>query len=204
MFSEKLSFLSARLQIPEKSFKNSKFLENRKNKENSLQMLKEKIEDLKVSESKFKSLSENLSQKCTNSQHIIEELLKKHETNKNCEKCEDLEKIVIEKDEIIVFLQEQVNILEKENTNLDKEIQNLEFTFQNFLQESKLEDEVEKAKKTKVFVASVEEIKYFEANPLEDEGSDDLTYTLEGTAIKNTHDNVSNESDEEIPDLDSF
>ena len=204
MFSEKLSFLSARLQIPEKSFKNSKFLENRKNKENSLQMLKEKIEDLKVSESKFKSLCENLSQKCTNSQHIIEELLKKHETNKNCEKCEDLEKIVIEKDEIIVFLQEQVNILEKENTNLDKEIQNLEFTFQNFLQESKLEDEVEKAKKTKVFVASVEEIKYFEANPLEDEGSDDLTYTLEGTAIKNTHDNVSNESDEEIPDLDSF
>ena len=149
MFSEKLSFLSARLQIPEKSFKNSKFLENRKNKENSLQMLKEKIEDLKVSESKFKSLCENLSQKCTNSQHIIEELLKKHETNKNCEKCEDLEKIVIEKDEIIVFLQEQVNILEKENTNLDKEIQNLEFTFQNFLQESKLEDEVEKAKKQK-------------------------------------------------------
>ena len=53
-------------------------------------------------------------------------------------------------------------------------------------------------------MASVEEIKYFEANPLEDEGSDDLTYTLEGTAIKNTHDNVSNESDEEIPDLDSF
>ena len=125
----------------------------------------------------------------------------------NCGKCLEYQKHLIEKDYLVSLLQETVMKLEKENQRLEQDVQNIEFTFQNFIADSKHEEENRSRKSKGVVISSTDLIKTFDSKSFERADSDvDLTYTLEGTTIKSMHGELAplTLSDEEINDLESI
>jgi predicted RNase H-like nuclease len=166
---------------------------NKNNEPQSIERLQKNFEKIQNFKKKSKLSSEK--QVLKSNQNLIENLNQSYKKvmsdsnlSQTCSKCEILDKIIQEKDEIIISLQKVITNLENENNTLGKEIQNIEFTFQNFIQDSKsqIKEEEDKSKKSqKVMISSTDLIKTFDSKSFEGTISDvDLTYTIEGTTIK--------------------
>ena len=174
----------------------------------------EKVNELTNSQSKLILINEKLTQKCNYYQDVIDQLnthckqlASEIPATQNCGKCLEYQKHLIEKDYLVSLLQETVMKLEKENQRLEQDVQNIEFTFQNFIADSKHEEENRSRKSKGVVISSTDLIKTFDSKSFERADSDvDLTYTLEGTTIKSMHGELAplTLSDEEINDLESI
>lgn len=172
-------------------------------------ILKNKIAELSKSGTKLSYDNEKLQKKCDYYENLIshlqqtcEKLTSQQDSLYKCSTCDSFSRIAREKDDRIKYLQSEIQTLNRENARLNKEIQEIEFTFQNHIQDSKAY-EYEKPSKSKKLTFSSEFIKTEFKNTSQSFSDVDLTYTLEGTTIKSTHDvntpiSVSND---EIKDL---
>lgn len=208
-YGKKLAILN--LQI--KKFSNTKTSKSNPQKPLSLDFPNSEIQEIKKSEAKLHLLNEKLVQKCNYYEDLLDKL------NKNCEmlsRPQDFQtknstnnQNLNKKDEIISSLQQTISNLEKQNLILDKQIQNIEFAFQSSVFDSNFPSkDYEKSYKSKHYqVSSSDLIKTFDSNLLEISASKvDLTYTLENTSIKSSHNapTLLQMSEDEIKDLESI
>jgi chromosome segregation ATPase len=196
LFNKSFRKTSEKLKNLEKIFEKFLNLQKKKVKFQVSDVSGQKAAEIIKINQKISMENEKLLKKCesyqgliTNLQQTCEKLTSQQDSLYKCPTCDSFSKIIKEKDERIKFLQKEVYTLGSENTKLRNDIQEIEFTFRDQVESKDYEVENKKMKHSRGLVVFTDVIKAGDSKNISPTVSDvDLTYTLEGTTIKSTHD----------------